>query len=135
MPEFVGRVELARWLQATDVFLSPRTDLDTMVSGPLTYAMAAGRTIVSTPYAYAAELLADGRGVLTKPNPKALASAVNKLLDDPDARVAIGTLAHERTRDMVWTQVGAAYQALFARVAADVPLVKRGRSVSVPTPR
>ena len=42
VPEFVGRVELARWLQAADVFISPNPDLDTMVSGTLTYAMAAG---------------------------------------------------------------------------------------------
>jgi glycosyltransferase involved in cell wall biosynthesis len=135
VPEFVGRVELARWLQATDVFISPTANLDAMVSGPLTYAMAAGRSIVSTPYAYANELLADGRGVLADPDPKSIAAAVNRLLADPAARLEIGALAHERTRDMVWTQVGAAYQALFARVAADVPLVKRGRSLSVSTPR
>jgi glycosyltransferase involved in cell wall biosynthesis len=135
VPEFVGRVELARWLQAADVFVSPTPDLDTMVSGTLTYAMAAGRAIVSTPYAYAAELLAGGRGVTAKPKPAAFAAAVNKLLDNESARLEMGGLAHESTRDMVWTRVGAAYQALFARVASDVPASKRGRSMSVPTPR
>jgi len=73
VPEFVGRVELARWLHAADVVISPNPDLDTMVSGTLTYAMAAGRAIVSTPYAYAAELLAGGRGMLTGPTAKEIA--------------------------------------------------------------
>lgn len=135
VPEFVGRVELARWLHAADVFISPNPDLDTMVSGTLTYAMAAGRAIVSTPYAYAADLLAGGRGMLTGPTAKDIAETINALLDDEPARLAMGALAHEGTRDMVWTRVGAAYQALFARVASDVPLVKRGRSLSVATPR
>src|SRR5258708_26409250 len=71
VPEFVGRVELARWLQSADVFVTPNPDLDTMVSGTLSLAMAAGRAIVSTPYPYAVELLADGRGELVAPAPDA----------------------------------------------------------------
>ncbi len=61
---FVGQVELTRWLEAADVFVTPYPNLEQIVSGTLSYAMGAGRVIVSTPYAYASELLADGRGVL-----------------------------------------------------------------------
>ena len=83
---FVGRVELTRWLQAADVFVTPYPNLDQTVSGTLSYAMGAGRAVVSTPYAYAAELLADGRGVLVPPgSPAAFAAALNELLGD-DAR-------------------------------------------------
>ena len=121
VPEFVGRAELVRWLQAADVFVTPTPDLSTMVSGTLSYAMASGRAIVSTSYPYAAELLADGRGVLVKPDAKALAAGVLKLLDDEPARLAMGASAHAHSRQMVWTHVGKTYQDLFTRVALEAP--------------
>lgn len=122
VPEFVGRAELVRYLQAADVFVTPTPDLGTMVSGTLSYAMAAGRAIVSTRYPYAEELLADDRGVLVAPGADALAAGVLRLLDDEPARMAMGAKAHEHSRPMVWTRVGTAYQNLFARVAADPPI-------------
>ena len=78
---FVGRVELTRWLEAADVFVTPYPNLDQIVSGTLSYAMGAGRAIVSTPYTYARELLADGRGVLVEPgSPDRFAEALDRVL-------------------------------------------------------
>ena len=115
---FVGRVELTRWLEAADVFLAPYADADQMVSGSLSYAMGAGRAIVSTPFAAAAELLAGGRGVLVPPgSPARLASALNRLLAAPAERAELGRLAYEHSRTMVWSAVGAEYGRLFARLA------------------
>ena len=130
VPEFVGRVELARWLQAADVFVSPNPDLGTMGSGTLSYAMAAGRAIVSTRYLYSAELLDDGRGVLVAPTADALAAGIIGLLADEKGRLAMGAKAHEHSREMVWAKVGAEYQALIARVASGGPITKRGRWLS-----
>lgn len=116
---FVGRVELTRWLEAADVFVTPYPKLDQTVSGTLSYAMGAGRAIVSTPYTYATELLADGRGMLVPPgSPAAVAAALNELLGDPDRRAAIGRRAYEHTRHMVWSAVGADYERLLERVTA-----------------
>jgi polysaccharide biosynthesis protein PslF len=128
VPEFVGRVELTRWLHATDVFVTPNPDLDTMVSGPLTYAMAAGRAIVSTRYPYAVELLADGRGLLVASGPAAIAGGVLRLLANDKLRTTIGARAHEHSRQMAWTRVGAEYQRLFARVAGTPPPADRADS-------
>ena len=114
---FVGRSELTRWLESADVFITPYPNLDQIVSGTLSYAMGAGRAIVSTPYAYAAELLAEGRGLLVAPDsPTGLATALAALLEDDDARSVMGSLAYAHSRRMVWEEVGAAYRAVFDRV-------------------
>lgn len=119
---FVSPGELGRWLGAADVFVTPYPNLDQIVSGTLSYAMGAGRAVVSTPYAYAAELLADGRGVLVRPgSPGALAAAVANLLRDPGLRAAVGRRAYEYSRPMIWREVGAAYARVFARVARAAP--------------
>ena len=116
--EFVGRVQLATWLEAADIFVTPYPNLDQIVSGTLSYAMGAGKAIVSTPYAYASELLAGGRGTLVAPgSPAALADAFIELLNDPDLRARVGRQAYDHTRGMVWWEVGAAYRRVFARAA------------------
>jgi len=117
--KFVGRVELTRWLEAADVFVTPYPNLDQIVSGTLSYAMSAGRATVSTPYAYAAELLADGRGILVAPgSPTKFAAALNRVLGDDSLRDAIGRRAYAYSRNMVWSEVGDEYRRLFERVAA-----------------
>lgn len=116
---FVGRVELTRWLEAADVFVTPYPKLDQIVSGTLSYAMGAGRAVVSTPYTYAAELLADGRGMLIPPgSPDALATALKDILDDRELRAGLGRRAHAYSRSMVWSAVGNKYRAVFERVRA-----------------
>jgi glycosyltransferase involved in cell wall biosynthesis len=120
---FVGRVELTRWLEAADVFVTPYPNLEQIVSGTLSYAMGAGRAIVSTPYAYAAELLAGGRGVLVPPgSPPLFAAAINEVLGDHELRAALGRRAYEHSRRMVWSEVGAEYRRLLERVGASIPM-------------
>jgi len=115
---FVGKPELSQWLEAADVFVTPYPNLGQIVSGTLSYAMGAGRAIVSTPYVYAAELLAGGRGILVQPaSVTELAAALTQLLGDPALRHEIGRRAYDYTRTMIWSAVGAKYRALFAQVA------------------
>jgi glycosyltransferase involved in cell wall biosynthesis len=130
---YVGRVELTKWLEAADVFVTPYPNLDQIVSGTLSYAMGAGRPVVSTPYAYAAEVLADGRGVLVPAaSPAALGTALNQLLGDPELRAAIGRRAYEYSRRMVWSSVGAEYRDLFAAVAgSNRPIAQPARMAAV----
>ena len=47
--KFVGRTELGTWLEAADIFVTPYPNLDQIVSGTLSYAMGAGKAVVSTP--------------------------------------------------------------------------------------
>jgi glycosyltransferase involved in cell wall biosynthesis len=118
---FVGKPELSQWLKAADVFVTPYPNLGQIVSGTLSYAMSAGRAVVSTPYVYATELLAGGRGILVPPASVAdLAGALTQLLGDPALRGAIGRRAYDYCRSMVWSAVGAKYRALFSHLAIGV---------------
>ncbi len=115
---FMGRVELATWVEAADIFLAPYLDLDRVTSGTLSYAMGAGKAVVASPFPYAKERLAKGRGALVAPgSPELLAETVIRLLGDRKARDAMGARAYEATRDQVWSATGAAYGRIFARVA------------------
>lgn len=128
---FVGKAELTQWLGAADIFVTSYPNMAQIVSGTLSYAMGAGRAIASTPYAYASELLADGRGVLVPAgSAEQFAAALNELLGNPDLRAAIGRRAYAYSRNMVWPAVGAMYRDLFASVAADAATVRELSSIA-----
>ena len=117
---FVGRLELGTWLEAADLFVTPYPNLDQIVSGTLSYAMSSGKAVVSTPYAYALERLAGGRGTLVAPaSSKALADAFIELLGDREQRLAIGerAYAYSRRHDLVHGRAGVR-TALCSRGAA-----------------
>jgi len=115
---FVTQAELGRWLQAADIFVTPYPNLEQIVSGTLSYAVGAGKAVVSTPYEYAVELLADGRGMLVPPaSAPALAVALVDLLADAGHREGMAARAHQFGRHMIWSEVGQSYRNLFERVA------------------
>jgi glycosyltransferase involved in cell wall biosynthesis len=114
---FVGQHELSRWLEAADVFVTPYPNPDQIVSGTLSYAMAAGKASVSTPYLYASEILADGRGRLVPARmPGAMSEALVELLQDHGLREAMAQSAYLHGRAMLWSRVAADYERLFARL-------------------
>ncbi len=126
---FVGRVELGNWLEAADVIATPYPNLDRTVSATLCYAMAAGKPIVSTPYAYALEMLSPELGRIVPPgSPKEMARAIIELLRDPALRASMGQRAYERSRGMVWWEVGGHYRRIFDRAASAAAAMPRSRA-------
>ena len=111
---FVELEELCEFLGATDVYLTPYLNEAQIVSGTLAYALGAGKATVSTPYWYAVEMLAEGRGRIVPFNdPHAMAEQVIDLLDNETERHATRKRAYTFTRKMVWSQVARAYLAVF----------------------
>ena len=62
--QFVDTSELCRYLQASDIYITPYLQAAQITSGTLAYAMGSGAAPVSAPYWYAKEVLAEGRGHL-----------------------------------------------------------------------
>ena len=90
--------ELSDLLAATDVFVTPYRSREQIASGALTFAIAAGCAVVSTPYWYAQDMLASGAGRLVPfDDPAALADAVCELHRAAgDARRGAGRGAADR---------------------------------------
>jgi glycosyltransferase involved in cell wall biosynthesis len=109
--------ELIGYLGATDIYLTPYLNPVQIVSGTLAYAVGLGKAIVSTPYLYAEELLAHGRGFLAPfRDPSAIAEAIGQLLDDPWLRRATERRAYRFGRQMTWPHVARAYARVFEEV-------------------
>jgi len=119
---------LLTYIAASDLYITPYLNREQAVSGTLSYALAAGKPIISTPYWYAEELLADGRGVLVPfRDPQALSEAMLSLLEDPGRMEAVRQAAYRFGRQMVWSEVGKAYAALFHRVIKAPAAMGNGR--------
>lgn len=106
---------LCTYLSAADIYLSPYPGMDQISSGTLAYALGAGNAIVSTPYLYAQEALAEGRGCLAPSgDPEAFGRAICRLLTDESFRADTAARAFELGKAMRWPAVGEHYAELFA---------------------
>lgn len=118
---FLGRFlsvhELAELLAVTDVFCTPYIGGAQIVSGALTFALAAGCPVVSTPYRYAVDVLADGAGLLVGfGDSHAFAEAVLCLLAPGPDRARARQAARTAALDMAWPAVGIRIAALLGDV-------------------
>lgn len=129
---FLGLDELVGQIAAADIYITPYLGREQIVSGTLAYTVGAGKAVISTPYPYAEELLADGRGLLVPfGDSDAIAANVLALLDDPAARRALRERAYRAGRRMIWSAVAAQHLRLFREVLTPTRLVPSPRPVPV----
>jgi glycosyltransferase involved in cell wall biosynthesis len=113
---FVSLEELVKFIGAADIYITPYLNPAQIVSGTLAYTLGAGKAVISTPYWYAEEMLAEERGVLVPfRDPAALAEQVIDLLDNEAKRHAMRKRAYLYGRQMVWPQVARRYMENFER--------------------
>jgi glycosyltransferase involved in cell wall biosynthesis len=100
---FVETDELLDQLEACDIYVTPYFNLQQSTSGTLSYAVALGKAVVSTPYLHARELLAGDAGVLIDPDcASSIADAVIALLDDRAELTALQRRAYAKGRQTIW---------------------------------
>ncbi|GAC1464911.1 MAG: hypothetical protein PVSMB7_08610 [Chloroflexota bacterium] len=115
---FLSNSELIRYLAATDVYIMAYLNRDQIVSGTLAYAVGCGKAVVATPFVYAQEMLADGRGIIVPfKDADAIGSAVNSLLGDRRRLLHMEDKAYKFSRSMTWPNVSRAYLELFRYVS------------------
>jgi glycosyltransferase involved in cell wall biosynthesis len=117
---FVTLEELNEFIGAADIYITPYRNPAQITSGTLAYTLGAGKAVISTPYWYAEEMLAEGRGVVVPfQDPAALADNVIALLDNESARDAMRKRAYLFGREMIWPRVARAYMSTFERARAE----------------
>lgn len=116
---FLDTEELLDQLEACDIYITPYTNLEQSTSGTLSYAVALGKAVVSTPYVHARELLTDRAGILVEPESSdSLAEAVIALLNDPLHLAATKRSAYEKGRGTIWSEFAQASADLIASAVA-----------------
>ncbi len=106
---FVGDNELVDLLQAADLYVTPYLTEAQITSGTLSYAIALGKPVISTPYWHAKEALADGVGVLVAfGDSHAFAREITGLLSDNARRDQMARRAYKAGEPSRWRKVAAA---------------------------
>ena len=127
--EFVDLESLTEFIGAADLYVTPYLNEAQITSGTLAYTFGSGKAVISTPYWHAAELLADGRGILVPfGDSTMMAQEMVALLRDDTRRTALRRNAYRLGREMIWSKVAQKYMDCFelsrtqARVQARVSL-------------
>lgn len=106
--------EVIQSLVMTDIYMTPYLGKDQAVSGTLAYGVGYGRVIVSTPYRYAEEMLAEGRGMLADfRNSASLEACILQLLNNPTTIQEMEHRTHELGKTMMWSEIAKTYAAIF----------------------
>jgi len=114
---FVELKELCEFLGIADIYITPYLEEAQITSGTLAYAMGTGKAVISTPYWYATEMLAEGRGrIVPFHNPDAIAEQIIGLFDNDVERHAMRKKAYTFSRDAVWKEVSRKYLQVFSEV-------------------
>lgn len=136
--QYLRQKDVIEFLLASDIYVTPYLDPNQITSGTLSYALGAGKAVVSTPYLHAKEALADERGTLIEfRSPEQLSGAINAILDDPELKARLERNAYAYANEFTWPKTGERLLQTLENLVASVPAVppaplRPGGSMAVP---
>ncbi len=136
--QYLRQKDIIELLLATDIYVTPYLDPNQITSGTLSYALGAGKAVVSTPYLHAKEALAAERGVLVDfREPDQLSAAINSILDDPELKARLEHNAYAYASEFTWPNTGARLVEVMRELVASKPTkrptqARPGEWVAVP---
>lgn len=114
--EYQDLSNLILFLKACDVYVATSLDVNQSVSGTFSYALGAGRPVVSTNFAQAREALTSRTGIMVPVrDSKSYKEALLKLVEKDEERQKMGKIAYFETRKMTWQNVSLSYLKIFAK--------------------
>ncbi|MNB71051.1 GDP-mannose-dependent alpha-(1-6)-phosphatidylinositol monomannoside mannosyltransferase [compost metagenome] len=120
---YVEEDELAGLLSACDLYVTPYPGLQQITSGTLAYAVGLGRPVLSTPYAYAKDLLSDYPELLIQPGDiPSWSEGMRRILADEDNLRQTERCMAALGAPMNWPSVGRLHLDMFSSLAA--PLLR-----------
>ena len=112
-----GTVEILAEIRKSDIVLLPYLSRSQVVSGVLVEAIASAKPVVATAFPHAAELLAEGSGIVVPhEDSRALAAGLRMFLTDPDAAELAAAVARVQAATLTWENVGLRYAELMRAV-------------------
>ncbi len=133
--QYIEQKDVIEYLLASDVYVTPYLDPNQITSGTLSYALGAGKAVISTPYLHAKEALADDRGILVDfRSAEQMADAINRVLDDPKLKAKLERRAYKYSHQATWPRAGARLLEVMAELVDDVapkPKERRGERASI----
>lgn len=119
--KYLTTEDLLKFLQATDIYLSLSQDPNQAVSGTLSYALGAGRPVVSTPFPQAEEMITPDVGRLIKfGTSDGIAGQINDIFSHPALMSSLGKTAYFKTRKMTWKNVVLSYMREFIELLPEL---------------
>jgi glycosyltransferase involved in cell wall biosynthesis len=115
--QYMEEMNLVKHIMACDIYVTPYPGMQQITSGTLAYAVGLGRPVLTTPYCYAQDLLADYPELLIPyENEKAWLDKSASLLTDESLLRDWERRMELIGRTMHWTQVGKQYAEVFDEV-------------------
>lgn len=121
--KFVKLETLVQYLQTAKIYAVPYLKKEQITSGTLCYALGVGTAVVSTPFWYAEELLADGRGKLVPfKDHITMANEINHLLSNDNEREMMRFKGYQYGRSMIWREVSKSHLKIISEVKEKKPI-------------